>query len=215
MNTCVNCRELSKSFDANFCWYCGGRLLRSEEADGIAKRQTILARRLQILQEKAAYHGIHTPPDIIMEIEDLEKSITKLTQKLEIIKKIPFGNKKLIILELEFQKNKPIPTLLKIKRLDVALTMSVYPNNVQITTDKDDVFIFRMVLPEDEADNFMAAYISSNNPLIQALQINRARIINTDPNQSLGQKTAHWIEQRLPSKLSFVSGSLVWLVSSQ
>lgn len=40
------------------------------------------ARRLRRLQEQAAYQGIHTPPAVLMEIEDIQRQVAELQVEL-------------------------------------------------------------------------------------------------------------------------------------
>ena len=51
--------------------------------DDIERLVAINNRRLRILKEQQATYGLNTPPHIVIEIEDLEAEIAKLTTELE------------------------------------------------------------------------------------------------------------------------------------
>jgi replicative DNA helicase len=56
----------------------------NEEIDQLQKLLTTNTRRLYKLQDQAAKYGLSTPPEIQIEIEDLEAEIVELKQKLNI-----------------------------------------------------------------------------------------------------------------------------------
>ena len=51
--------------------------------EGIKNLISGYAKRWQKLKEKEAYFGLHTPPEILIEIEDIEKKIQELNAQLE------------------------------------------------------------------------------------------------------------------------------------
>lgn len=52
------------------------------QIEGIHKQLVVHQRRLQIRQEQRARYGINTPPEILIEIEDIKAEIERLQQKL-------------------------------------------------------------------------------------------------------------------------------------
>ncbi len=54
--------------------------------DDIQKLISNHQRRLQLLQEQQALRGLSTPPDVVIEIEDVEAQIQALQAELEIIR---------------------------------------------------------------------------------------------------------------------------------
>ena len=57
-----------------------GKAMTSEDAQKLIERHQ---RRLQKLQESRATQGISTPPEVLTEIEDIERELGKLRGQLE------------------------------------------------------------------------------------------------------------------------------------
>lgn len=56
-----------------------------DKLEEIAKLQALLKtkrRRLKVLQQRQATYGINTPPEVIIEIEDIQNSIGQIKQTL-------------------------------------------------------------------------------------------------------------------------------------
>jgi hypothetical protein len=68
----------NKVFDGKRSVVVTGERSVNDVVGNVADVLTIQRRRLQKLKEQAAYRGVSAPPEVLMEINDLEQTIAKL-----------------------------------------------------------------------------------------------------------------------------------------
>lgn len=185
MNRCASCNQFSKALNARFCWHCGERLLGNNELHYLSDLQETYLRTLYILKDKAARYGIEAPAYIILEIEDLHKSITEVARKIAILRSTSTSKLTNKIIEVMFKRTSPNLIVQHITTLEISLAADVNPEHIQIVSSNDEYFVLRFQAPDTVIDQFIARY-KINSQLTTLLGIEKViEVINIEEDVNL------------------------------
>ena len=162
----------------------------SEEQRHIREMLHLYQRRLRVLELKEAWHGLSTPVDILMEIEDLRENIASCQSKIDTFPQshdsLPNVDQFQTI-DLSNAVRKPIeitfngsfegltPEMQRAVVRAIAAIVEISPDQVKILNVRAGSVIFSMELPEEAATALIELY-NSNDKIIEELGIQNIKL---------------------------------------
>jgi hypothetical protein len=183
-----------------------------DEQRHLEKLHKVLTRRLRVLELQAARLGGNTPPDVVLEMEDLHERITEVEAKLSSTEppsvdvKRGASSERVLQIVLNIDYTEWNPTLQDAALRAFAAVMDVSPDRIKIMDVQPGSVNIVLSVPGDAADRLLELY-KSGHPVIHDLYIERLEALPQSPDTGSATPQA-------PSRITLV-GRLVRAIKSR
>jgi glycerol kinase len=159
-------------------------------------------RRLRILEVRQARQGLHAPPEVVMEIEDLREEIARVQRQIDTFPQehritpaldpsqtanASDTKRKLIEISVEVEPEKVTPEFLNLYKNALAAMAGVSPDKVIIRNSIIGSLILVLELPDEAADTLLQLF-ASKDPVIEELGIQNIRVVPQTTNETKARR---------------------------
>jgi hypothetical protein len=159
----------------------------SQEQDHVKKMLHTYKRRLYALELKQAWHGINTPPEVLMELEDLRENIERCQSQIDAFphidpepgqsqdEEVPTVGRKQIEITFNGSFDDLTPEIQSAVVRAIAGIVEIPPDQVTVLKVMAGSVIFIIELPTEAANTLLKRY-ESGDEIIKELDIEKVRL---------------------------------------
>jgi hypothetical protein len=136
------------------------------EIEGLKRLMIAHQDRLQIRREQQATMGINTPPEILIEIRDIEKELGRLQDNFKVTK----ARQQLAEVTIDADAKNFSPEKLEETRSVIAVLLKIPPNRINISFLRDGSVTLLVQMAKEDYDKLEALYQEGDSTVEQLIQ---------------------------------------------